>query len=29
MTLFDTICRMEFEIEDEMGDRIGDMLEIA
>jgi hypothetical protein len=29
MTLFDTICRVEFEIEDEIGDMISDLLKIA
>jgi hypothetical protein len=29
MTLFDTICIVEFEIEDEIGDMTSDLLKIA
>jgi hypothetical protein len=29
MTLFDSVCRVKFEIEDEIVDEIGDLLEIA
>jgi hypothetical protein len=29
MTLFDTVCRVEFKIGDEIGNVIGDLLEIA
>jgi hypothetical protein len=28
MTLFDTVCREKFEIEDKIGDEIVDLLEI-
>jgi hypothetical protein len=29
MTLVDTVCRVKFEIEDDIGDVIGDLLEMT